>query len=266
MIPVTTRGCPLCAARLADITLAGAQASLCTACAAVSLPRPVVRTLAISGTTRDELPDASREALRPADASLPSALSLAAHGADCPACGGALSAFRFGGGTTPALSCPGCDRVVFPGGGLSRAIDEQRHGSAMSKEQRSTLRDMRLGAALVQHIHAGEVVLFLGLVSIYFLLRLARVGLPAWAFVLAAIGVVAWVGLRVRAARAHGEEAVARAERLADAVPFEDAERRRASPSPKHEPAAMRATSCAWCGAPLAAKATRCNACDSDFG
>jgi hypothetical protein len=250
--------CPLCGSSLDDLPPAGKDAAICSSCGAVTIARQDVRRLALGEGIQDELAKLAPDALASTHA-IPSPTELGKMaGGPCPGCGGVLDPFRYGGGTAPALDCRGCDLTIFPRGALATALDEQRHGISLTGNQRAALRDVRLGSTLGTYLRASEIILVLGLVSIIVLLRLARVGMPAWAFVVVAAAVVGYVIHRAR----HAERLANEAERRADRIAAAEAAPAAVTPAPRRR---AKGAPCAWCGAPLPPKATRCNECDSDF-
>ncbi len=250
--------CPLCLASADVVELGREKGHLCSECGAVVVRGPAVQALAISGiSARDPSPDV-RKALVSKE-QLPDLRSLRGQ-TSCSFCKGTLEAFRFGGGTAPAVRCRRCERVTFPRGALALAIEEQRGGSKMTSDQRDALRGLRMGSALGRHLKTDVVVIGLMLVGLAVLMRLGVV-LPGWAFAVVAVVVGAYVLMRIRGAKAEEREAEAQVERMAEAEAFEKKKRRGGRAA-----AAIAGGYCAWCGGKLSPNATRCDACDTDFG
>jgi hypothetical protein len=248
--------CPLCLASADAVELGPEKAHLCSECGAVVVRGPGVQALAISGiSARDPDPDV-RKALVSKE-QLPDLRSLRGQ-TSCSFCRGTLEAFRFGGGTAPAVRCRRCERVTFPRGALALAIEEQRGGSTMTADQRDALRDLRMGSALGRHLKTDVVVIGSMLAGLAVFVRLG-VGLPGWAFGVVAVLIGAYVLVRIRGAKAEEREAEAQVERMAEAEAFEKKKKR-------GKASAIAGGYCAWCGGKLAPNATRCDACDTDFG
>lgn len=249
--------CPLCLASADPVELAGQKGHLCSECDAVVLRGPSVQVLAGRGVSQRDLSPAVRKALASSER-LPDVRTLMRGLAPCPFCQGALEAFRFGGGTSPAVRCRRCERVAFPRGALALALEEQRNGSTMTSDQKEALRDLRIGSALGRHLGAEVMVIGLMLTGLILLIR-SGVVLPTWAFVILAVLVGGYVVLRIQRAKADEHEAEKEVERIAEAEALKKKKKRSAA-------ASLAGGYCAWCGSKLPPNAARCDACDSDFG
>jgi uncharacterized membrane protein YfcA len=118
-----------------------------------------------------------------------------------------------------------------------------------------------MGSALGRHLKTDVVIIGLMVGGLAVLMRLG-IALPAWAFAVAAVVIGTYVLLRIRSAKAEEREAQAQVERMAEAEAFDRRKKARRGKSA----AAIAGGYCAWCGGKLAPNATRCDACDTDFG
>ncbi|NUO48864.1 MAG: hypothetical protein HOV80_08410 [Polyangiaceae bacterium] len=252
--------CPLCLASADAVDLAGEKGHLCSECDAVILHGPSVQALAVRGISARELKPEVRKALVSTEQQTD--LHRLARGlSPCSFCKGPREAFRFGGGTAPAVRCRRCERVAFPRGALALAIEEQRGGSKMTADQKDALRGLRMGSALGRHLKTDVVVIGLMAGGLAVLMRLGVV-LPGWAFAVVAVVIGGYVLMRIRGAKAEEREAEDQVERMAEAEAVDKKKKARRGKAA----AAIAGGYCAWCGGKLAPNATRCDACDTDFG